>query len=163
MSLRLFGLAAGLALAFSITPAARAADGTIPPRGFVALFNGKELAGWNGMPHFDPRKLAAMTDVERARSRSSSGPKRPRSTGKPKGGELVNDGLGPYLTNRQGAFGDVELLIDYKTVAGADSGIYLRGPPGPDLGLDPRRAQQEERLGEGLGRPVQQRRGRPGP
>src|SRR4029077_7768526 len=43
-------------------------------------------------------------------------------------GELVNDGLGAYLTTDK-AFGDIELLIDYKTVPKADSGIYLRGTP----------------------------------
>ncbi len=67
MSLRLFGLAAGPAMTFPTTPAARAAEGSVPPQGFVALFNGKDLTGWHGMPHFDPRKLAAMTDDERTR------------------------------------------------------------------------------------------------
>ena len=43
-------------------------------------------------------------------------------------GELVNDGNGTYLTTDK-EYGDVELLIDYKTVAKADSGIYLRGTP----------------------------------
>ena len=43
-------------------------------------------------------------------------------------GEIVNDGDGPYLTtNRE--FGDIELLIEYRTVPKADSGIYLRGTP----------------------------------
>jgi hypothetical protein len=40
----------------------------------------------------------------------------------------VNDGRGPYATT-QGEFGDIELCIEYKTVAKADSGIYLRGTP----------------------------------
>ena len=43
-------------------------------------------------------------------------------------GELVNDGEGPYLTTDRN-FGDIELLIEYKTVPMADSGIYLRGTP----------------------------------
>jgi hypothetical protein len=43
-------------------------------------------------------------------------------------GELVNDGKGAYLTTDK-EFGDIELLIDYKTVPKADSGIYLRGTP----------------------------------
>ena len=43
-------------------------------------------------------------------------------------GELVNDGNGAYLTTDKD-FGDIELLIDYKTVALADSGIYLRATP----------------------------------
>jgi hypothetical protein len=43
-------------------------------------------------------------------------------------GELVNDGHGLYLTTKKD-YGDFELLIDYKTVPKADSGIYLRGVP----------------------------------
>src|SRR4029077_7809665 len=43
-------------------------------------------------------------------------------------GALVNDGHGAYLTTDK-EFGDIELLIDYKTVPKADSGIYLRGTP----------------------------------
>src|SRR2546427_11527888 len=35
------------------------------PKGFTVLFNGKDLSGWHGMPHFDPYKLAAMPSVER--------------------------------------------------------------------------------------------------
>ena len=43
-------------------------------------------------------------------------------------GELVNDGKGAYLTTDKD-YGDIELLIDYKTVPKADSGIYLRATP----------------------------------
>jgi hypothetical protein len=43
-------------------------------------------------------------------------------------GELVNDGKGLYLTTDK-FYGDFELLVDYKTVPLADSGIYLRGCP----------------------------------
>ena len=49
----------------SLSPAPYAAEGTAPPKGFVALFNGKDLTGWHGMPHFDPYKLAAMTEADR--------------------------------------------------------------------------------------------------
>jgi hypothetical protein len=42
--------------------------------------------------------------------------------------ELVNIGTGPYATTSE-EFGDIELLIEYKTVPKADSGIYLRGTP----------------------------------
>ena len=37
-------------------------------------------------------------------------------------GELVNDGHGPYATTDE-EFGDIELLMEYKTVPKADSGI----------------------------------------
>ena len=43
-------------------------------------------------------------------------------------GELINDGNGPYATTDK-EYGDIELLIEYKTVPLADSGIYLRANP----------------------------------
>ncbi len=42
--------------------------------------------------------------------------------------ELVNDGFGAYATTEKD-YGDFELLLEYKTVPKADSGIYLRGVP----------------------------------
>lgn len=43
-------------------------------------------------------------------------------------GEIVNDGSGPYLTTDRN-FTDFELKLEYKTVAKADSGIYLKATP----------------------------------
>src|SRR5208283_1890859 len=43
-------------------------------------------------------------------------------------GELINDGNGLYLTTEKN-YRDFELLVDYKTVPLADSGIYLKGCP----------------------------------
>jgi hypothetical protein len=45
-----------------------------------------------------------------------------------KNGELVNDGHGLFLTTNKD-YGNFELLLEYNTVAKADSGIYLRGVP----------------------------------
>ncbi len=98
-----------------------------PPQGFTALFNGKDLTGWHGMAHFDPYKLAAMPDAERQAqiAKWTEDAKRHWTV---QNGELVNDGHGAYLTTDQ-EFGDIELLIEYKTVPKADSGIYLRATP----------------------------------
>src|SRR5262245_15850191 len=98
-----------------------------PPEGFVALFNGRDLEGWHGMPHYDPRKLAALSSAERDRSLAEWN-EDARKHWKVEDGELTNDGHGAYLTTDKD-FGDVELWIDYKTVPLADSGIYLRGTP----------------------------------
>ena len=40
-----------------LAPVAAFADEVTPPKGFTALFNGKDLTGWRGMPHHDPYKL----------------------------------------------------------------------------------------------------------
>src|SRR3954467_12714937 len=118
------GLLVGAALALAVP--ARAADPK-PPEGFTALFNGKDLSGWHGMPHFDPYKLAALPEADR-KALSAKWTEEARKHWTVDHGELVNDGHGAYLTTDQD-FGDVELLIDYKTVPRADSGIYLRATP----------------------------------
>src|SRR5208282_775130 len=98
-----------------------------PPEGFGKLFNGKDLAGWHGMPHFDPYKLAAMSEAKRKEmiEKWTADAKQHWSV---ENGELVNDGDGAYLTTDRD-FGDIELLLEYKTVPLADSGIYLRATP----------------------------------
>jgi hypothetical protein len=98
-----------------------------PPEGFAALFNGKDLSGWHGMPHFNPYELAAMPEDKRqAKIEEWTADARKHWT--VQDGELVNDGNGAYLTTDK-EYGDIELLIDYKTVPKADSGIYLRATP----------------------------------
>ncbi len=119
-------LAALIVLASSCLPA-NAADAVEPPEGFTALFNGEDLSGWHGMPHFDPRKLAAMKEEERS-SQIAAWTDDAKQHWSVDGYELVNDGHGAYMTTDK-EFGDIELLIEYKTVADADSGIYLRATP----------------------------------
>jgi len=99
----------------------------MPPRGFAPLFNGKDLSGWHGMPHFDPYKLAAMPEAER-KSQIEKWTADAKKHWTVQNGELVNDGHGAYLTTDTD-FGDIEFLVEYKTVAKADSGIYLRATP----------------------------------
>jgi len=96
-------------------------------RGFVPLWNGVDLAGWHGQRHFDPYKLAAMPADARAKLRAEDDATM-RAHWSVQAGELVNDGHGAYLTTDR-AYGDAEFLLEYKTVALADSGIYLRGCP----------------------------------
>lgn len=98
-----------------------------PPPKFSALFNGKDLAGWRGGNTFDPARLAAMPAAERA-AQIEKWTTSMKEHWRVDAGELVNDGKGDYATTDKD-FGDFELLVDYKTVAGADSGIYLRGCP----------------------------------
>ena len=98
-----------------------------PPPGYTALFNARDLSGWHGMEHFDPRKIWAMSEEERTakRDKDMQDFKKHWSV---ENGELVNDGNGVYATTDKD-YGDIELLIEYRTVAKADSGIYLRANP----------------------------------
>jgi hypothetical protein len=98
-----------------------------PPDGFEALFNGKDLSGWHGMGTSDPQEFAELSEAERAKVRTASLADI-TAHWTVKDGELINDGHGLYLTTDEW-FEDIELLVDYKTVPLADSGIYLRGTP----------------------------------
>jgi len=104
-----------------------AAAQVAPPQGFTALFNGKDLTGWHGMGNSDPRKIWALTDEERVKAFADSMADVNKNW-RIDSGELVNGGAGLYLTTDKD-YADVELLIEYKTVAKADSGVYLRGTP----------------------------------
>lgn len=119
-------MAPALALGFAATLRAQDAA-NVPPEGFTALFNGKDLAGWFGHGTEDPRKLWAMSKDELAAHQEKT-LEDVRQHWTVENGELVNDGHGLYLTTLKN-YGDFELLVDYKTVARADSGIYLRGVP----------------------------------
>jgi hypothetical protein len=98
-----------------------------PPPGFIALYNGKDLAGWRGGDTFDHRKWLALSAEERAK-KDAEWTADMKKHWKAEGEELVNDGHGKYATTEKD-YGDFELLVDYKTVPKADSGIYLRGVP----------------------------------
>ncbi|MFA6562624.1 MAG: DUF1080 domain-containing protein [Verrucomicrobiia bacterium] len=98
-----------------------------PPKGFTALFNGKDLTGWWGASTEDPRKWMALSPEEFKKKHDASLEDIAQHWRAEKG-ELVNDGKGLYVTTEKN-FRDYELLIDYKTVAKADSGIYLKGVP----------------------------------
>lgn len=98
-----------------------------PPPGFTALFNGKDLSGWRGGDTFDPRKLDAMSATDRA-NKIAEWTRTMKEHWRAENDELVNDGQGAYATTEKD-YGDFELLLEYKTVAKADSGIYLRGVP----------------------------------
>ncbi|ODA34673.1 3-keto-disaccharide hydrolase [Planctopirus hydrillae] len=118
---------AGCLLSLFVVAPAQAQEDNNPPPGFTALFNGKDLTGWWGLGTFDPRKLDAMSEAEFAAMKAKSLEDIARHWSV-KDGILINDGHGLYLTTDK-TFGDVELLIDYKTVPKADSGIYLRTTP----------------------------------
>src|SRR5688572_12443959 len=104
-----------------------AAQTATPPPGFTALFNGTDLAGWRGGDTFDHRKYLAMPDDKRAEQDAKWTDDMKRHW-RAENDEFVNDGQGKYATTEKD-YGDFELLVDYKTVPKADSGIYLRGVP----------------------------------
>jgi Domain of Unknown Function (DUF1080) len=132
-----------LCLAIAITAVAFAADKAtfdpgvtkdgvaFPPPGFTALFNGHDFAGWHGWDIHEkgmsPQKFMELSMADRTAkiaAWSADAAKHWRI----ENGELVNDGKGAFLTT-DGEYGDIELLVEYRTVPLADSGIYLRAAP----------------------------------
>jgi hypothetical protein len=119
-----------------------------PPE-FVSIFNGRDFDGWHARPHFSPIKLAEMSDGERE-AKMAEWMADAEKHWSVENGELVNDGHGAYLvTNKD--YRDYELLIDFKTVARADSGIYLKGNPQVQIWdyTDPSKYSKGADLGSG--------------
>ena len=128
-----------VALTGSIVSGSALAADNVPPAGFTALFDGRQISGWFGWGTRDPRDLIAMPPEAVAEYKKQSLAGGTDAKGKAhadhvnahwkvENGELVNDGNGLYLTTEKD-YGDIELLVDYKMLPKGDSGIYLRGTP----------------------------------
>jgi len=116
-------LSCGLALA---GPVAVRSDDNVPPPGFVALFNGKDLTGWKGLVA-DPPARARMTPEQLAKAQDRAD-QVVREHWRVVDGVLIYDGKGTSLCTAQD-YGDFEMYVDWKIGPGGDSGIYLRGSP----------------------------------
>src|SRR5262249_8124906 len=123
-------LPAALVAALALAAAAPAGDkagpkDNTPPEGFTALFNGKDLTGWQGLVALPQRaKLSPGQYAERVKA----------ATAKAAQHWVVKDGVLHYdgkNNNLQTAkdYGDIELFVDWKIRKKGDSGIYLRGNP----------------------------------
>jgi hypothetical protein len=148
---RTFGwlaLAALLGIGSSLGRAEDRKDNT-PPPGFTALFNGKDLTGWQGAIQISKRQKLAADKLE-ADQKASDDKALPHW--KVVKGVLVNDGKGGNLATRKD-YGNFELYIDWMIEPKGDSGIYLRGEPQVQIwdsdSLDPSKYKLE--LGKGSG------------
>lgn len=113
------------AVLFVLVSLLRAADNT-PPEGFIAAFNGKDLAGWKGLVA-DPPARAKMTPEQLAKAQEEAD-KSMREHWKVEDGVLIFDGKGQSLCTMKD-YGDFEMFVDWKILKAGDSGIYLRGTP----------------------------------
>lgn len=101
-----------------------------PPAGFVALFNGKDLAGWRGLmerPNDNPIKRNALSPEERAKAQAKAD-EDAKAHWKAEDGVIVFDGKGRSLATEK-QYGNFEMWVSWKIKALGDSGIYLRGSP----------------------------------
>jgi hypothetical protein len=122
----------GLALVglLGLCPSAFSADDkdrkdNTPPPGFKALFNGKDLTGWQGLIPLPQR--AKLSPEQLARKQREVNDKI-LPHWKAVDGVLTYDGKGNSLQTAKD-YGDFELYVDWKIGKGGDSGIYLRGNP----------------------------------
>ena len=96
-------------------------------KGFVSIFNGKDLTGWEGL---------VKNPIERRKMSQSS-----LKNAQAKANEqmlkdwFVKDGLIGFKGEGYNNictikdYGDFEMIVDWKITNGGDSGIYLRGTP----------------------------------
>lgn len=100
------------------------------PDGFTSLFNGRDMAGWKGLPagpNDNPIKRAALSQeaLEKAQAEADADM---RSHWKAENGVLVFDGKGRSICTARD-YTNFEMMVDWKILPGGDSGIYLRGSP----------------------------------
>src|SRR5262249_17951783 len=95
----------GLLAAAALGAARAGGDAKKPPEGFTALFNGKDLTGWQV-----DEKQAKFWKVENGLIHYTG-----------------EKGARNLATARK--YRDVELWVDWKITPKGDSGIYLRGQP----------------------------------
>jgi HEAT repeat protein len=97
-----------------------------PPKGFTALFNGRDLTGWKGLVE-NPVARASM-DPQRLVAAQMHADSSMRTHWSVVNGILVFDGKGESLCTEKD-YEDFEMLVDWKIEKDGDSGIYLRGSP----------------------------------
>lgn len=108
-----------------LTGLSAGAQDNTPPPGFVALFNGKDLTGWQGLVELPQR--AKLTKEELLKAQQEANEKYlPHWT--VSDGILNYDGKGQSLQTAKD-YGDFELFVDWKIGPKGDTGIYLRGTP----------------------------------
>lgn len=118
-----------------LTQVAPSGTDNAPPPGFVALFNGKDLSGWQGSVPIHLRLKMAPAELAKAQKAADDSVFK---HWKVENGVLVYDGKGKKEDCLSTAkdYGDFELVFDWKIEAGGDSGIFLRGCPQVQINND---------------------------
>lgn len=95
--------------------------------GFVPMFNGKNLSGWQGLVG-NPVTRAKMDPKELALKQTESNLKLVENWSV-KNDCIVFNGAGYFNLCSVKQYGDFEMVVDWKITKNGDSGIYLRGSP----------------------------------
>ena len=94
--------------------------------GFVPMFNGKDLTGWQGLVE-NPVARAKMKPADLAKKQVEAN-KKMIENWSVKDQCIWFNGSGDNLCSIK-VYGDFEMLVDWKISKKGDSGIYLRGSP----------------------------------
>jgi hypothetical protein len=123
--MRLSILATITTLAVALPQVARG-DDPKPPAGFTAIFNGKNLDGWQG--NIDMKQRATLPK-EKQDELLKQRTKTAHEHWTVKDGIIHCDGKGGVSLQTTKDYGNFELMVDWKIEKNGDSGIYLRGQP----------------------------------
>ena len=96
-------------------------------KGFVSIFNGKDLSGWQGLVG-NPISRAAMSPEKLAMAQKEADARLPENWSVVDGQiRFTGKGFENLCTTRD--YGDFEMWVDWLITRDGDSGIYLRGTP----------------------------------
>ena len=97
-------------------------------KGFVSMFNGKNLEGWQGMLlDGNPIAIAKLSEKDKAKAQADAD-KKMLENWSVKDGMIVFSGKGHNLVSTK-KYKDFEMIVDWLITKEGDSGIYLRGTP----------------------------------
>jgi HEAT repeat protein len=113
--------------------------------GFVSMFNGKDLSGWQGLVE-NPVARAKMKPADLAKKQAVADKKVPLNWSV-KDGMIWFTGNGDNLCSVK-EYGDFEMFVDWLISKEGDSGIYLRGSPQVQI-WDPSRVDVGAQVGSG--------------
>ena len=113
--------------------------------GFVSMFNGKDLSGWQGLAT-DPlqKKKLSEEELEKLQDQANEKVKENWSI---KDHSIVFNGKGANLCSVR-EYGSFEMIVDWRITKKGDSGIYLRGSPQVQI-WDTSRVEDGAQVGSG--------------
>lgn len=94
--------------------------------GYVSLFNGNDLSGWQGFVA-NPIKKSQLSENELEKLQEKANEEM-HETWSVQDGKIVFNGKGANLCTVD-EYGDFEMIVDWRITKDGDSGIYLRGTP----------------------------------
>lgn len=120
-------------------------------KGFVSIFNGKDLTGWKGLlaaPYDNPYKRATLNKTKLAKLQKEADESMNKNWSVENGAIMFNGEGSSLCTEKQ--YGNFEMYVDWMLYDGKepDAGIYLRGTPQVQI-WDTRRTNVGAQVGSG--------------